>query len=419
MANRSYLYSLSNRPRSYEDRPESVSGLSEWAYDVPFMYRLLMSCAPQLCASLVSDGLQDDPPDSKTKLFAICSDFDPGLARVKRFVQIVLHMAVHAPPADRSEATRVSPSLTLIGRLKHLFSPSKSALSAELSAVSTTLELQRRLHESLAFLEAHRNSNLLLETIELDCMSEEGESALRTCVQNEIARCLHVGAAVDSLPTDIADAARLLRQATTQRHVAPFDAFFGLHLDDDCDSTRNGATQYPLGLEWSEHLYFGLLNRSEYEKRDSQPVADMEINAVDSDVLARSQLFESYLGRQDDRVRFLPGLYGGPSNSDRLAYLARDSEEVDLFLGIKSTEPNGSLQLDMNSLGGFMQFSAGWLKALIRQLDESSETSQDAQTIDDAWVRGALSPTVLLVRPGESGNELVLVRMEAPLRTGP
>ena len=145
----------------------------------------------------------------------------------------------------------------------------------------------------------------------------------------------------------------------------------------------------------------------------------MEISAVVSDVLARSQLFESYLGRQDDRVRFLPGLYGGPSNSDRLAYLARDSEEVDLFLGIKSTEPNGSLQLDMNSLGGFMQFSEGWLRALVRQLDESSETSQDAQTIDDAWVRGALSPTVLLVRPGESGNELVLVRMEAPLRTGP
>ena len=274
--------------------------------------------------------------------------------------------------------------------------------------------------ESLAFLEAHRNSNLLLETIELDDMSPQGESTWRTCVENEIARCLHVGAAVDALPADIADAASLLRQAATQRHAAPLDAFFGLHLDDDYDSTRSGATQYPLGLEWSEQLYFNLSNRSQYEARVSPSVAEVEVRPVVADVLARSQLFESYLGRQDDRMRFLPGLYGGLSNSDRLAYLAKDSPaEVDLFLGIKSEELDGSLQLDMNSLGGFMQFSEGWLKALVRQLDASSDTSQDAQTIDDAWAQGVLSPRVLLVRQGDSGNEIVLVRMEAPPKNSP
>ena len=420
MANRSYLYSLSNRPNSYADRPESASGLSEWAYHVPFMYRLLMSGGPQLCASLVSDGLEDDPPDQKTKLFAISSDFDPGLVRVKRFGDIVLHMAVPAPIAERLEPIASLPPATMIGRLKQLFATPKAVLPATPSAASATLsELPRRLIESLAFLEAHRNSNLLLETIELDCMSAEGESALRICVENEIARCLHVGAAVDALPADIADAARLLRQAATQKHEAPLDAFFGLHLDDNCDSTRSGATQYPLGLEWSEHLYFGVLNRSEYEARVSPSVAEVEVRPVVADVLAQSQLFESYLGRQDDRMRFLPGLYGGLSNSDRLAYLAKDSPEVDLFLGIKATEPDGSLQLDMNSLGGFMQFSEGWLKALVRQLDASSETSQDAQTIDDAWAQGMLSPIVLLVRPGDSGNELVLVRIEAPPRNSP
>ena len=63
MANRSYLYSLSNRPTHYTDRPETICGLSEWPYAVPFMYRLLMSGDPQLCASLIADGLEDDEPE--------------------------------------------------------------------------------------------------------------------------------------------------------------------------------------------------------------------------------------------------------------------------------------------------------------------------------------------------------------------
>jgi len=28
---------------------------------------------------------------------------------------------------------------------------------------------------------------------------------------------------------------------------------------------RNGATKHPLGLQWSEVLYFGLWNRAEFE----------------------------------------------------------------------------------------------------------------------------------------------------------
>ena len=89
MANRSYLYSLSNRPAAYADRPDSISGLSEWPYYVPFLSRLLMSGDPQLCASLVSDGFDEDPPDRKTPLYAISSRFGPGFERVKRFAAIV------------------------------------------------------------------------------------------------------------------------------------------------------------------------------------------------------------------------------------------------------------------------------------------------------------------------------------------
>lgn len=57
MANRCYLYSLSNRPTSYSDGPESISGQSEWSYVVPFSHRALMSGDPQLCSSLVDGGL--------------------------------------------------------------------------------------------------------------------------------------------------------------------------------------------------------------------------------------------------------------------------------------------------------------------------------------------------------------------------
>ena len=134
------------------------------------------------------------------------------------------------------------------------------------------------------------------------------------------------------------------------------------------------------------------------------------------DLYARVKLFRSFLGRQDDRMRFLPGFYGGPVNSDQLAYQAKDSGEVVLFLGIKSLEPDGGLQLDTNSLGGFVQFSREWLEALIRHLSSEAETCLDAQTIADAWAKGVLVTVVLLVRRGGSGNELAALRIETPSR---
>lgn len=73
MANRGYLYGISSRPSSYSDRPEQIVGLSEWPYAVPFSYRVLMSGEPQICASLLFDGFEDEPAESKTKLYAIAS----------------------------------------------------------------------------------------------------------------------------------------------------------------------------------------------------------------------------------------------------------------------------------------------------------------------------------------------------------
>lgn len=257
LANRSYLYSLGNRPSAYADRPETISGLSEWPYDVPFMFRLLMSGDPQLCASLVSDGFDSDEPGSKTRLHAISSSFDPGFERVRRFIDIVRPLLLEAPETGRQPQS-------LLGHFKELISPGRKAATPA-APPAAPVQLPIWLDETIAFLEAHRDRYLLLETVELDTMSEETEDALLACVEAEIARCRHVGAALDALPADIAEAGRQLKKAIAQKCPAPLDAFFGLRLDDDCDSTRNGATKHPLGLQWSDVLYFDLWNRAEFE----------------------------------------------------------------------------------------------------------------------------------------------------------
>lgn len=222
MANRAYLYILSNRPSSYADRPDTISGLSEWAYTIPFSYRVLMSGDTLLCASLVSDGFDGEPADRKTKLHAISGDFEAGFDRLKRFSSVVRPLATSSP--------------TLVAALD----------------------------ETLAFLESHHDRYLLLETVELDTMTTEGEAELRACVEREIAECMRAGAAVDALPGDAAKAGATLAHAIRNRAAPPFDVFHGLRLDDDFDNVR-GGNENPLGLEWCEDLYFELWNRAEFE----------------------------------------------------------------------------------------------------------------------------------------------------------
>lgn len=305
MANRSYLYSLSNRPASYGDRPETISSLSEWAYDVPFVYRLLMSADPQLCASLVAEGLDDEDDDEvdgedeveggeesegeaesededeeagtdedddqPARLHAISSPFAPGLERVKRFAEIVKVIAA-APPLPPAPAPVVAPPASLMGRLKRLFSATPAPVEAPVPVPATVEHLPGWLDETVAFLEANRDAFLLLETLELDMMSAIGEEDLRHCVEQEIGRCREVGAAFEALPADLHEAANLLRRLAVEEGAPPLDVFHGLRFDDDCDSTRTGATERPLGLtNWSEVLYFEL---SDQEEPDADQAKD-------------------------------------------------------------------------------------------------------------------------------------------------
>ena len=150
-------------------------------------------------------------------------------------------------------------------RVKQMFSPQANAAPAPVPppAAPASDQLLAALDETLAFLDAHRDSHLLLETIELDIMSHAGEAELKACVDAEIVRCRHAGAALTRCrPWTKPPRAWT---AVAGQAAEPLDAFHGLRLDNDFDSTRTGATERPMGLYWSDVLYFELFNRSQFE----------------------------------------------------------------------------------------------------------------------------------------------------------
>ena len=152
-------------------------------------------------------------------------------------------------------------------RVKQMFSPQANAAPAPVPArppLPPRTSCWPRWTKRWPF-DAHRDSHLLLETIELDIMSHAGEAELKACVDAEIVRCRHAGAALDALPANVDEAARALRTAVAGQAAEPLDAFHGLRLDNDFDSTRTGATERPMGLYWSDVLYFELFNRSQFE----------------------------------------------------------------------------------------------------------------------------------------------------------
>lgn len=237
MANRAYLYSLDNRPQAYTDRPDTISGLSEWPCTIPFAYRVLLSGNPQLCASMISDGFEDEDPSSRTPLWAISGDFDAGYARLRKFLALASALG-QAPSWHHASDIADAP----------------------------TSPLQHAITDTLAFLDAHRNTHLLLETIELDIMETRDADALKALAEAERARCIATGAAIDALPEDPQAAKALLASAMFEDRGGTLSMLYGLRLDDEFDNIRDGATEAPLGLSfWDETLYFSLWNRAQFE----------------------------------------------------------------------------------------------------------------------------------------------------------
>ncbi len=82
VANRSYLYAADRRPRRPQDVPDRVVGLTEWAFDVPIVQRLLLSGDPSVCPSMIF-GLDAE--------IAIVGDFDAGVSALRAFVARIRH----------------------------------------------------------------------------------------------------------------------------------------------------------------------------------------------------------------------------------------------------------------------------------------------------------------------------------------
>ncbi|MGB0907295.1 MAG: hypothetical protein ACPGVT_07360, partial [Maricaulaceae bacterium] len=204
MANRSYLYSLSNRPKSYSDRPDTISGLSEWNYQIPFFYLLLLSGDPQVSASLVSDGFEEE--DDPSGLYALTGDFELGMARAKKFLSTVSMCANQE--SGIAEATQ----------------------------------------EALEFLNAHKDKYFLLETIELDCMSpSDGPDYWKNCVEYVRGEAIHAGLQVDKLSK---------YKWRAKKQLKEFE--FSMNADFD-------APDAPMGIGyWTDILYFALQNKAEF-----------------------------------------------------------------------------------------------------------------------------------------------------------
>lgn len=219
MANRSYLYSISNQPSSYYDRPDIANGLSEWSYAIPMTYRILMSGNPKLCESLLYHGYDHEEEREKTPFYALTSDFDIGFARLKKFF------------------TSIEP----------LF-------------LENGYDASKEIKEALEFLEQHKQPFLLLETIELDMMLTEGADNLRQAVEDEIQRCLLVGRGIDAIPDDKETAIEVIKWAASD----PENLFSAINFNSECDYVDAG---YPMGLSyWESSLYYRILNKKEFEE---------------------------------------------------------------------------------------------------------------------------------------------------------
>ncbi|GGX72512.1 DUF7822 domain-containing protein [Saccharospirillum salsuginis] len=88
MANRAYLYSTKHTPGTplAKDVSRRFVGLSEWPYDIPLTYGLLLSGNPRTCRSMIWDAPED---------ISIMADYDAGVERLKAFMRDIDVPAAH------------------------------------------------------------------------------------------------------------------------------------------------------------------------------------------------------------------------------------------------------------------------------------------------------------------------------------
>lgn len=77
MANRSYLYSTNVIPGpSAKASGRKLIGISEWNYDIPIVFKLLLSGNPKICPSSIWDNHEE---------IALIGDYASGVKNLERF----------------------------------------------------------------------------------------------------------------------------------------------------------------------------------------------------------------------------------------------------------------------------------------------------------------------------------------------
>jgi hypothetical protein len=78
MANRSYLYASDLIPAAGIDLSRRrMIGISEWAYEIPWAFKQLVSVNPRRCVSSIWEG--DEP-------IAVAGEYEPGVRRLLDFL---------------------------------------------------------------------------------------------------------------------------------------------------------------------------------------------------------------------------------------------------------------------------------------------------------------------------------------------
>ena len=98
MANRSYLYSTNIVPGpDAEAQGRKLIGISEYNYDIPIVFKLLLSGNPRTCPSSIWDCNDD---------IALLGDYDAGLAKLEAFLAQIQQPAAKPLIADALEFLR-------------------------------------------------------------------------------------------------------------------------------------------------------------------------------------------------------------------------------------------------------------------------------------------------------------------------
>lgn len=244
MAHRAYLYSVNKPPLENVEGLAAPKSLSEWPSQVPFSYEVLMSADPQLCPSLLGDGLEDDDSDNPTKLWANYSSWELGFERMQKLLGILK-------------------ALPRVPRVDDADKPSELTLE----------ELHQRVEETEKFLLAVKGEYVVLETVEIDLlgyMPDLGADYLRDEAEGAAYGCTAAGKGIDALPADPELAATVLLNAVENKDYGPLRVFYRLRFDD-----HNNAKGSPLGLYWTDITYYSFLDTSSdaEEARTEEPEA--------------------------------------------------------------------------------------------------------------------------------------------------